>query len=407
MIIEIWNWERFNYARHAEKKHHLAVLEKQLPETWRLAIAKKIENNILAKIPFLASLGDSMGEIRTLFSAELLMKSETRYFPAGAIIADSRENANGIFVVTSGQVAAELPMDSEEADEEKQKSGAAANTILYVFGRGESIGSSSVAGDYRWAGCYGVVADFIAISHCSVEFIPLDAIVAVLEKFEYLPIKCHVMAGRQTFLKFGEELAQNDFWKHALKSKTIFLWTLIARQIAMRLPQAQPSKKLADTTDSEVSNSNSIKLSTEQLEMIREVFDLFDTDGQQQLDEEELACALSAMGFSQTGHVEMAKRMIDQVDNDNSRTINLEEFTSIMQGQLVGNNMEDDIYDTFAVFCSASINLQQLQLMSQDLELNLDNKELEEMIRNADRSGSCQSVSQEEYFQIVKNSTWV
>jgi len=175
----------------------------------------------------------------------------------------------------------------------------------------------------------------------------------------------------------------------------------------MRLPQAQPSKKLADTTDSEVSNSNSIKLSTEQLEMIREVFDLFDTDGQQQLDEEELACALSAMGFSQTGHVEMAKRMIDQVDNDNSRTINLEEFTSIMQGQLVGNNMEDDIYDTFAVFCSASINLQQLQLMSQDLELNLDNKELEEMIRNADRSGSCQSVSQEEYFQIVKNSTWV
>ncbi len=43
----------------------------------------------------------------------------------------------------------------------------------------------------------------------------------------------------------------------------------------------------------------------------------------------------------------------------------LEEFTGLMQGQLVGNNMEDDIYDTFSVFKSACINLQQLQLMSQ------------------------------------------
>ncbi len=39
--------------------------------------------------------------------------------------------------------------------------------------------------------------------------------------------------------------------------------------------------------------------------MIEEVFDLFDTDGQQQLDEHELACAICAMGFCQTGYVEV------------------------------------------------------------------------------------------------------
>ena len=48
-----------------------------------------------------------------------------------------------------------------------------------------------------------------------------------------------------------------------------------------------------------------------------------------------------------------------------------------------------------------------LHFLLQDLQLQLDNAELEEMIRNADRSGHCQSVSQEEYFQIIKNSTWI
>ncbi len=42
-----------------------------------------------------------------------------------------------------------------------------------------------------------------------------------------------------------------------------------------------------------------------QLGMIEEVFNLFDTDGQQQLDEEELASAIFALGFSQKGHVEV------------------------------------------------------------------------------------------------------
>ncbi len=42
-----------------------------------------------------------------------------------------------------------------------------------------------------------------------------------------------------------------------------------------------------------------------QLAMIKEVFDLFDTDGQHQLDEEELALAIYTLGFSQNRHVQV------------------------------------------------------------------------------------------------------
>ncbi len=39
-----------------------------------------------------------------LRACQLLLKSQTRYFSAGTIICDSREKADGIFVITSGQV---------------------------------------------------------------------------------------------------------------------------------------------------------------------------------------------------------------------------------------------------------------------------------------------------------------
>ena len=40
--------------------------------------------------------------------------------------------------------------------------------------------------------------------------------------------------------------------------------------------------------------------------MIKEVFELFDTDGEQQLDEEELALAIYTLGFSQSGHFQVS-----------------------------------------------------------------------------------------------------
>ena len=62
------------------------------------------------------------------------MKSDTKYFSKGSIVADSHEAAKGLMVVTSGQIGIELPMDSEEADEESNKPDG--KTLLYVLGRG-------------------------------------------------------------------------------------------------------------------------------------------------------------------------------------------------------------------------------------------------------------------------------
>ena len=99
-------------------------------------------------------------------------------------------------VITSGLVNVELPMDSNDAVEENNKS--EGKTLLVVFGRGyseylqillsilslsmllgthrDSVGGSAVVGDVRWTGTFGVNVDLVAKSHCSVELIRTEDI---------------------------------------------------------------------------------------------------------------------------------------------------------------------------------------------------------------------------------------
>jgi len=103
-MINIRKWERFQFMIEYEAQQHKNILERTLPDALKLSIAQKIENNLFSKIMFLVGL-KAMGEIRTLFAGELLLRSETRYYSKGTIIADSREEAKGLMVITSGQVA--------------------------------------------------------------------------------------------------------------------------------------------------------------------------------------------------------------------------------------------------------------------------------------------------------------
>ena len=68
---------------------------------------------------------------------------------------------------------------------------------------------------------------------------------------------------------------------------------------------------------------------------LRAVFDLFDADGSGMLDEEELADAMVVLGLGVDTDVgnqrKEARRLMERVDSDNSRTVDFEEFQSLMQ----------------------------------------------------------------------------
>ncbi len=81
-----------------------------------------------------------------------------------------------------------------------------------------------------------------------------------------------------------------------------------------------------------------ITLSQEQENQIKEIFDLFDTDGSGTMDRQELAMAMCALGFQAIGPNGKAQKRFDEtvsdpLDSDGSKAISLDEFRSLMVGE--------------------------------------------------------------------------
>jgi hypothetical protein len=62
------------------------------------------------------------------------LNSQTKYYASGSLVADSHEQAQGLMVITSGQIGVELPMDSEEAEAETNKENG--STLLHILKHG-------------------------------------------------------------------------------------------------------------------------------------------------------------------------------------------------------------------------------------------------------------------------------
>ena len=77
------------------------------------------------------------------------------------------------------------------------------------------------------------------------------------------------------------------------------------------------------------------KLTEEQKEVLKQAFDLFDTDGSGTIDDKELRDAMRALGF-EANKQEVAK-MIADIDKDGSGTIDFEEFLDMMKKKMVIN----------------------------------------------------------------------
>ena len=114
--------------------------------------------------------------------------------------------------------------------------------LYHLFCR-DSFGGGTLVGDLRWAGAYGIQADFVALSHCSIEIIKtvdiqvltlfLLPIVyyppnlnqqifltqALLEKFEFFPVKCRIQRAAEMYKKFLGRQAMHS--GSPLKSKVL------------------------------------------------------------------------------------------------------------------------------------------------------------------------------------------
>ena len=77
------------------------------------------------------------------------------------------------------------------------------------------MGDSSLAGDARWSGTYGVNLDYVARSHCSVEFISIEDIqvspsVSTIQLIFFKLMICIDSANKSFCLKVVVVFGQSD-----------------------------------------------------------------------------------------------------------------------------------------------------------------------------------------------------
>merc|ERR1712080_105802 len=115
-------------------------------------------------------------------------------------------------------------------------------------------------------------------------------------------------------------------------------------------------------------------LSEEQMDEIREAFNLFDGDQSGAIDVRELKAAMRALGFEVKN--DELKKMITDIDNDGNGTIEFAEFLGMMTGKMGEKDSREDIEKVFKLFdddSTSKISFKNLARVAEELgETNAD-----------------------------------
>lgn len=91
-------------------------------------------------------------------------------------------------------------------------------------------------------------------------------------------------------------------------------------------------------------------LSEEEIEEIREAFNLFDTDGSGTIDPKELKAAMQSLGFEAKNQT--IYQMIADIDKDGNGSIDFDEFLDMMTAKMV-SSMEFIELPSYIIFKSS------------------------------------------------------
>ena len=147
-------------------------------------------------------------------------------------------------------------------------------------------------------------------------------------------------------------------------------------------------------------------LTEDEIEEIREAFNLFDTDGSGLIDPKELKAAMQSLGFEAKNQTIF--QMISDLDKNKSGTIDFEEFLDMMTARMSDKDTREDIAKVFRLFDddnTGTITLRNLRRVARELGETMTDEELQEMVDRADSNGDG-AVTLDDFFNIMTKKTF-
>merc|ERR1712051_920481 len=177
-------------------------------------------------------------------------------------------------------------------------------------------------------------------------------------------------------------------------------------QSTVALLNRQPHFQLRSSTSNPKTSTMSgsaeaDQLTEEQIAEFKEAFSLFDKDGDGTITTQEMGTVLRSLGQNPT-EAEL-QDMINEVDADGNRTIDLPEFLSLMARCPRATEGEEELIEAFKVFDrdgNGFISAAEVRHTMTNLGEKLTEEEVDEMVREADVDGDGQ-INYEEFVKMM------
>eukprot|EP01083_Nonionella_stella_P019695 54692_1 len=146
-------------------------------------------------------------------------------------------------------------------------------------------------------------------------------------------------------------------------------------------------------------------VSRDEIEELREAFNLFDTDNSGTIDPKELKSAMQSLGYDAKN--QMVYQILENLDKQQGE-IDFETFLDMMTARLTDKDSREDILKVFALFDddnSGKITLDNLKRVARELGEDMTEEELQEMIDRADLDGTG-AINPDEFVNIMTKKTF-
>ena len=153
-----------------------------------------------------------------------------------------------------------------------------------------------------------------------------------------------------------------------------------------------------------VAAKNKDMVDSEQLEELKEAFQLFDTNHSGTIDSREFKAAMRALGF-QCKKKDVI-RYFKEIPKDISEALTFEEFLRIVAPIMPKRDSKDEIFKVFQLFDedgTGKISFKNLKKIAAEVGENLNDEEIKEMIGEADRSTHKEGlIDFEDFYRVMK-----
>ena len=147
-------------------------------------------------------------------------------------------------------------------------------------------------------------------------------------------------------------------------------------------------------------------LSADEIEEIKEAFDIFDVDRSGAISVQELLNAMKSLGFDTKNPAIF--QMIADMDEDGNGEIEFEEFLDMMTARISDRNTKEDLERVFKLFDdnrTGEITVENLRRVAKELGEDIPEEELKEIILRADLDGDGK-LSFEDFYAVITKKTF-